>query len=182
MADCNLICIWPFRFRTVRNRYTSINACEFHNTIQYLSYNNVSIAGGGIHRHIAWGLQTALVMRFYQFFLLVLMMFAGNAFTQSTTSQLDSWKFQQGDDISASQPDFDDSNWESVRVPHDWAIYGPFDKEIDKQVVSITQNNEEEATEKTGRTGALPFIGVGWYRTVLSIPELDASKRSPPGL
>ena len=43
--------------------------------------------------------------------------------------------------------------WESVRVPHDWAISGPFDKEIDKQVVAIVQNGEKVASEKTGRTG-----------------------------
>ena len=37
--------------------------------------------------------------------------------------------------------------WERVSVPHDWAIAGPFDKEIDKQVVKILETGEEKATE-----------------------------------
>jgi beta-galactosidase len=63
-------------------------------------------------------------------------------------------------------------------VPHDWAIYGPFDKEIDKQVVKIEQNNEQQATEKTGRTGALPFTGVGWYRTKLKLSDFSSAKQA----
>jgi len=51
------------------------------------------------------------------------------------------------------------------------------DREIDKQVVAIEQNGETIATEKTGRTGALPYIGTGWYRNLFSIPELQAHQR-----
>ena len=100
-----------------------------------------------------------------------------NVFGQTITRELSSWKFSRLDNILASNIDFDDSQWESVKIPHDWAIYGPFNKEIDKQVVKIEQNNEKEATEKTGRTGALPFIGVGWYRTTLTLSEFDDTKQ-----
>ncbi len=55
--------------------------------------------------------------------------------------------------------------WHNVIVPHDWAIAAPFDKDIDKQIVAIEQNGETEATEHTGRTGSLPYIGSGWYKT-----------------
>jgi beta-galactosidase len=92
--------------------------------------------------------------------------------------ELTSWKFTKGEQVLASKIDFDDSAWESVTVPHDWAIYGPFDKEIDKQMVKIVQNNEEKASEKTGRTGALPFIGVGWYRTTVNVPEFSSGKQA----
>ncbi|RYZ59600.1 MAG: DUF4982 domain-containing protein [Chitinophagaceae bacterium] len=61
-------------------------------------------------------------------------------------------------------------------MPHDWAIYGPFDKEIDKQVVAITQNNEKVASEKTGRTGSLPYIGEGWYRQRFRLPLKKGQK------
>ena len=61
--------------------------------------------------------------------------------------------------------------WERVTVPHDWAIAGPFDKEIDKQVVAIVENGEKKAGEKTGRTGSLPFIGEGEYRRTVTIPS-----------
>ena len=37
------------------------------------------------------------------------------------------WKFSKGDIKEASQPEFNDTQWESVVLPHDWAIFGPFD-------------------------------------------------------
>ena len=58
-------------------------------------------------------------------------------------------------------------NWQLVTVPHDWAINGPFDKKWDLQVVAIKENGEETATEHSGRSGALPWIGEGYYRTQL---------------
>ncbi len=90
---------------------------------------------------------------------------------------LEEWKFFKGDQESASRIDFNDSNWKAVIVPHDWAIYGPFDPEIDKQTVEIEQNNEKGATEKTGRTGALPFIGVSWYRKTMDLPAITPEKQ-----
>ncbi len=42
------------------------------------------------------------------------------------------WKFSKGIIDEASNIDFDDSNWRTVRVPHDYAIEGPFDEENDK--------------------------------------------------
>ena len=75
------------------------------------------------------------------------------------------WKFTREDKSDFVNVGFDDSSWENVTVPHDWAIHGPFDKEVDKQTVAIEQNGEKQATEKTGRSGSLPWIGTGWYRT-----------------
>lgn len=88
----------------------------------------------------------------------------------------DGWKFTRTDaGAKAALPSYDDSKWENVSVPHDWAIAGPFDKEIDKQTVAIEQNGEKEATEKTGRSGSLPWIGTGWYRTHFKI-DRDAGR------
>ena len=50
---------------------------------------------------------------------------------------LGGWKFHRGQVAGAESPAFDDSSWDSVTIPHDWAIAGPFDKEIDKQTVAI---------------------------------------------
>jgi len=86
------------------------------------------------------------------------------------------WKFIKGDPTDAMKPEFNDDRWENVTVPHDWAIYGPFDKEIDKQVVAIEQNGEKIASEKTGRTGALPYVGVGWYRTSFMLPTYKSGE------
>ncbi|MDE7509139.1 MAG: DUF4982 domain-containing protein [Muribaculaceae bacterium] len=74
------------------------------------------------------------------------------------------WEFTKG------RPDAS-TKWESVRVPHDWAITGPFDRANDLQTVAVEQNGETEKTEKTGRTGGLPFIGKGTYRRNLQIPD-----------
>jgi beta-galactosidase len=112
------------------------------------------------------------------FTLLFLALGAAGATAQTrAVHELKAWKFSRADHPAAAQPDFDDAGWEAVAVPHDWAIYGPFDAEIDKQTVRIEQNNELVATEKTGRTGALPFIGAGWYRTSLALPELTDGKQ-----
>ena len=75
------------------------------------------------------------------------------------------WKFHKGEANGAETISFNDSQWESVCIPHDWAIYGPFDRNNDLQNVAITQNLEKQASVKTGRTGGLPYVGVGWYRT-----------------
>ena len=72
----------------------------------------------------------------------------------------DNWQFSH-----------DKQTWEQVIVPHDWAISGPFDKKWDLQVVRIVQNGEKQATEKSGRSGALPWIGEGHYKRVFTIPS-----------
>ena len=64
----------------------------------------------------------------------------------------------------------DNMNWQEVTVPHDWAIGGPFDKKWDLQVVAIKENGENVATEKSGRSGALPWIGMGYYKTTFTVP------------
>ncbi|MNQ48480.1 Beta-galactosidase [compost metagenome] len=99
--------------------------------------------------------------------------------SQSTTVILkDNWRFSKAAKEDAFSVAFDASKWEKVSVPHDWAIYGPFDKEWDKQVSAIEQNGEKIPTEKTGRTGALPHIGTGWYRNTFSIPEFKKGKKA----
>lgn len=89
----------------------------------------------------------------------------------------ENWKFKRGTANEPFQLNFDDSKWEKVSVPHDWAIYGPFDKEIDKQNVAITQNGEEVASEKTGRTGALPHVGSAWYRNKFTLDSYEKGKK-----
>lgn len=75
------------------------------------------------------------------------------------------WKFTKGEVSNAEMLAFNDAKWETVDIPHDWAIFGPFDKNNDLQNVAVTQNFETQASLKTGRTGGLPYVGIGWYRT-----------------
>lgn len=87
-------------------------------------------------------------------------------FAQRSEQSLEKgWKFTKGEVSGAELADFNDSGWESVTVPHDWAIYGPFDVNNDLQNVAVKQNFETQASLKTGRTGGLPYVGIGWYRT-----------------
>ena len=111
--------------------------------------------------------------------LLILLIFSNITYGQLRIKTVlnNDWKFQKGKSDLAFQKDLDDSDWETVNIPHDWAIYGPFDKEIDKQTVAIVQDGENVATEKTGRTGSLPYIGEGWYRNLFSIPHYKTGQK-----
>src|SRR5439155_7035665 len=63
------------------------------------------------------------------------------------------WRFYKGEATRAEKPTFDDSQWAEIRLPHDWAIDGPFDPKLDPQ------------------TGALPISGMGWYRKSFLLSE-----------
>ncbi|MGL4805700.1 MAG: sugar-binding domain-containing protein, partial [Bacteroidales bacterium] len=88
------------------------------------------------------------------------------------------WKFTREDNPSFVNPEWNDSKWQTVRVPHDWAIYGPFSSQNDKQHVAIVQDGQKDALEHAGRTGGLPFVGVGWYRTEFEMPEFKKGKKA----
>lgn len=87
------------------------------------------------------------------------------------------WKFTREDQENFSDPSYNDTKWQTVTIPHDWAIYGPFDAYNDLQEVAIVQDGQEAALPHSGRTGGLPFVGVGWYRTELNIPQFAEGKR-----
>ncbi|MGL6159029.1 beta-galactosidase GalB [Microbulbifer sp.] len=67
-----------------------------------------------------------------------------------------------GGDFPFVQTGFDDSAWQAVRLPHDWAIEGPF------------MAGEDAAVG--GGMGRLPSPGVAWYRNKFDIPASDAGK------
>lgn len=61
--------------------------------------------------------------------------------------------------LSFPKPDFDDSAWRALDVPHDWGIEGPFMQEL------------------AGSTGKLPWAGTGWYRKKFTLPAGDGGRR-----
>src|SRR5260370_42085802 len=65
----------------------------------------------------------------------------------------DHWRFHKGEASGAENPTFNDSSWAEVRLPHDWAIEGPFDPKLNPH------------------TGALPISGTGWYRKSFFLSE-----------
>ncbi len=72
--------------------------------------------------------------------------------------KLDEWRFLLGNQPEAFQRDYDDSAWQNVRVPHDWAVSQPFD------------------VKYSSGTGYLPG-GTGWYRTSFALTESDRGQR-----
>ncbi|WP_454975509.1 glycoside hydrolase family 2 TIM barrel-domain containing protein [Capnocytophaga bilenii] len=98
-----------------------------------------------------------------------------NSWAQRQTLQK-GWKFSREDNPEFSESAYNDAHWQSVTVPHDWAIYGPFDMENDIQRTAIKQDGQKAAIEHTGRTGGLPFVGVGWYRTTFDVSTLTNDK------
>jgi beta-galactosidase len=64
-----------------------------------------------------------------------------------------------GRDVSYTQPDFDDSAWRLMNLPHDWGIEGGFDVSLDPA------------------TGRLPYFGIAWYRKTFTIPASDQDRR-----
>ena len=126
-------------------------------------------------------------MSYYKLFLLALMflaqavlsVIAANAPRERTTLDAE-WRFTKSDstnadtnlkyaairlkkeaegDVSFAQPNFNDSQWRLLNLPHDWGIEGPFRAEL------------------PNATGKLPWAGVGWYRKTLTLGKADHGRR-----
>jgi len=69
------------------------------------------------------------------------------------------WKFSKGNYELASQISFNDSKWQNVTIPHDWAIEGPV------------------LVDGDGGTGKLPWRDEAWYRKRLDIPASYTGKQ-----
>ncbi len=90
-----------------------------------------------------------------------MLLLATNRCAQRTEENFNrDWRFTKGEQAQEVQRiAFDDSGWEAVNLPHDWAIAGPFDPDA------------------SGSTGKLPWRGVGWYRKTFTLDAADADRR-----
>jgi beta-galactosidase len=70
------------------------------------------------------------------------------------------WRFRQADAPGADQPDFPDSGWRRLDVPHDWSIEGAFDRNA-----------------PSGPSGGFLPTGIGWYRRHFSLAPADRNRR-----
>ena len=70
------------------------------------------------------------------------------------------WKFQKGDYPDAKETVFNDDDWKSVDVPHDWSIAGPFNKD-----------------NPAGNVGAYAPGGIGWYRKKFNLDKADSNSK-----
>ena len=99
-------------------------------------------------------LQSALLLLIISF-----SVFAQQSDRQKLLMDFD-WKFQLGDSSNAYAVDFDDSQWRSLDVPHDWSVEGEF----------------SEDAPGGGRVGYLP-TGIGWYRKTFQLPATAKGKK-----
>ena len=106
-------------------------------------------------------------MKKYLILMMLGAMGATGAMAVRTERSLKQWEFSR-----------DSTAWKNVAVPHDWAIYGPFDRSNDLQKVTVEQNGETEATWKTGRTGGLPYVGKGYYKTTFELGDTAGKSQS----
>lgn len=99
----------------------------------------------------------------------ILLLLAATSCTERLSESMDrewdfsinfDWRFARGGMEAAIAPDFDDSDWEKVDLPHDWAISGPFGP-----------------LKSNGNTGKLPWKGEGWYRKSFTLPAEAKGQR-----
>ena len=90
--------------------------------------------------------------------LLLFPFLTSNAQSRELITLQTGWKFSKGNFEKASQLKFDDSKWQDVSIPHDWAIAEP------------------TVVDGDGNTGKLPWKGEGWYRKSLEISAAYSGK------
>ena len=88
------------------------------------------------------------------------------SFKNTTVLFDDDWRFHRGGAQGAEQPDFDDSKWRRLDLPHDWSIEdlantnSPFNRDALSQV-----------------NGGFTTGGTSWYRKSFSVPSEQDAKR-----
>lgn len=93
--------------------------------------------------------------------LLSLIFLLAGFFPASSSSRVvrplnDGWKFCLSDDSTAIRPDFDDKDWRTLTLPHDWAF-----------------ENGYSADGAQRANGGYACGGIGWYRRTFSLTEAE---------
>ena len=86
-------------------------------------------------------------IRFIAVLILFFAVFQGFAVSRERRCIDDNWRFIHSDSVQAEDQAFDDSQWRTVDLPHDWSIEYPVYKEA-----------------PAGGSGGYAETGVGWYR------------------
>jgi len=82
----------------------------------------------------------------------------GNAFVADPARRTQRPDGDPGDNVAYTAASYDDSAWQAVDLPHDYAVAGPYTTAVS---VSMAQ---------------LPSPGVVWYRRSFTLPASDAGK------
>ncbi len=94
-----------------------------------------------------------------RFLIISIISFSTLAQTRELTSLNHGWRFFKGHQNLSTSINFDDSSWENISIPHDWAI------------------DEDFILDGNGDIGKLPWKTEGWYRKTLNIPASYKNKR-----
>ena len=86
------------------------------------------------------------------------------------------WDFARGEIPNAKETDCSYTGWKQVRVPHDYAIEGPFDPVNDMGNTKVNADGFPVSNNAAGRTGALPLTGTAWYRRKFEVKPQWADK------
>lgn len=87
------------------------------------------------------------------------------------------WRFAKTQASNCWRRSFDDSAFRQVRVPHDYAIEGPFDEKNDLQYIGIEADGRADGLAHSGRTGGLPIGERAVYRKELFVPAEQQGNR-----
>jgi beta-galactosidase len=72
---------------------------------------------------------------------------------------------KSGDSSGPAKINFDDSNWRTINLPHDWVVELPFDSNA----------NYDHGYKPVGP--GFPTNSIGWYRREFTLSEADRGKR-----
>lgn len=77
------------------------------------------------------------------------------------------WKYQYGSHKEAIAPDFDDSAWRTLDLPHDWSVETDAATAAGNNIGPFSKNSTE------GSASGQTVGGEGWYRKTFTLSEED---------
>ncbi len=77
------------------------------------------------------------------------------------------WKYQYGSHKEAIAPDFDDSEWRTLDLPHDWSVETDAATAAGNNIGPFSKNSTE------GSASGQTVGGEGWYRKTFTLSEED---------
>lgn len=82
------------------------------------------------------------------------------------------WRFKKDSLINAEDPSYNDTNWRSLDLPHDWSI-----EDLPNQKTGEVQGPFSKNAVSIGATGYTEG-GIGWYRKTFTLGQSYAGKQT----
>lgn len=114
-------------------------------------------------------------MTSFRFFHLAVLLVAFTAAAREVIPANDGWKFFAGDPTGAEMPEFDDSGWTTVRLPHDFQVSQPWVEPSPDEKGDTGNSIANTRSRLSAR--AFKEMGTGWYRLSFTAPTDWKGKR-----